>query len=582
MKAIRAIALFLLMTLVLAGCANAESGKQTGVTASEIETTVAAASAETETADTDDVKAEKNGEVYILFTSDVHCGIDQGFGYAGLAEIRDNLEAQGYTTILVDDGDFIQGEAIGMLSKGESIVKLMNELSYDVVIPGNHDFDYGMDQFFKLADMAQFKLISCNFNKEGEFPFDAYTIVEAAGMKIGFVGVTTPNTLTTSTPAIFQDDNGNFIYNFLQDATGQTLYDAVQKAVDGARAEGADYVYVMGHLGLNAEDQPYTYADVIEHTDGFEVFLDGHSHDTEQVVMKNKDNKEVVRSGVGTKMNAIGYSHIKPEEGIVETDIWTWNNTISLPKLMGIDNDISKRIEEEYAAFNDRLKEVIARANVELTIYDPVEKDDKGIPIRMVRRAETNAGDFCADAFRYVAGADIGLANGGSVRANIEKGDITYESILNIAPFNNQIVMIETTGQSILDALEFGVRSIPGESGGFLQVSGLTYEVNTSIPSGCILDENGMLTGIEGERRVSNVMIGDEPVDSGKKYLVAGNEYLLLKKGDGNTAFVGANVINACVMPDSQALIQYIQEKLGGEIGDGYDNPYGEGRITIK
>ena len=573
MKTIKAIALFLAMTFILAGCANAAPA------ASEAASTAGAESTEATTSE--EATAKKNGEVYILFTSDVHCGIDQGFGYAGLAEIRDNLEAEGYTTILVDDGDYIQGEAIGMLSKGESIVQLMNDLSYDVAIPGNHEFDYGMDQFFKLADMSEFKIISCNFNKDGEFPFDPYTIVEAAGMKIGFVGVTTPHTLTTSTPKVFQDENGNFIYNFLQDDTGEKLYEAVQNAVDGARADGADYVYVMGHLGMNAADQPYTYANVIENVEGIDAFLDGHSHDTEQVVMKDKDSKDVDRSGVGTKMKAIGYSHITPDDGIVKTDIWVWNNTDSMPSLLGIDNYISQRIDEEKAEFNDQLKEVIAKANVQLTISDPVEKDEKGSPIRMVRRAETNAGDFCADAFKYVSGADIGLANGGSVRANIEKGDVTYGDILNIAPFNNQIVMIETSGQSILDSLEYGVKDLPAEFGGFLQVSGLTYEIDPSVPSGCVLDEKGMLMGIEGDRRVRNVMVGDEPIDPDKTYRVAGNQYLLMENGDGNTAFSGSTVVNASVMPDSQALIQYIQDELEGQIGDGYDDPYGQDRIVI-
>ena len=207
--------------------------------------------------------AEKNGDVMILFTSDVHCGMDQGFGYAGLAQIRDSYEKQGYTTILVDDGDSIQGDTIGAMTKGEAIIDLMNALHYDVATPGNHEFDYGVDQFISLTEKAEFPYISCNFNKEGELVFAPYIIIEAADMKIAFVGVTTPKTITSSTPTYFQNEDGEDIYGFLQDNTGEALCEAVQKAVDDARAEGADYVYVMGHIGLLESCRPWIYSDII-------------------------------------------------------------------------------------------------------------------------------------------------------------------------------------------------------------------------------------------------------------------------------------------------------------------------------
>ncbi len=159
--------------------------------------------------------ADKNGEIYILYTSDVHCGVDEGFGYAGLKDIRDNLEAEGYETILVDDGDAIQGDSIGTLSKGEAIIDLMNDLRYDVAIPGNHEFDYGMEQFLALTEKADYPYISCNFNKEGNLIFDPYVIKEIAGIKIGFVGVTTPESLISSTPRYFQNDKGEYIYGFM-------------------------------------------------------------------------------------------------------------------------------------------------------------------------------------------------------------------------------------------------------------------------------------------------------------------------------------------------------------------------------
>ena len=111
---------------------------------------------------------ERSADVVILFTSDVHCGVDQGFGYAGLQGIHDYLVAEGNDVILVDDGDNIQGEPIGTMTKGEALVDLMNQMGYSVAIPGNHEFDYGMDQFLSLAEKAKFDYVSCNFNHEGE------------------------------------------------------------------------------------------------------------------------------------------------------------------------------------------------------------------------------------------------------------------------------------------------------------------------------------------------------------------------------------------------------------------------------
>lgn len=525
---------------------------------------------------------EKNGEVYILYTSDVHCGVEKGFGYAGLEQIRSYLEDEGYTTILVDDGDSIQGEVLGTVSKGESIVELMNDIGYDVAIPGNHEFDYGMDRFLELTEMADYPYISCNFNYKGDPVFDPYVILEAAGLKIGFVGVTTPKTITSSTPAYFQDEEGNYVYGFLQeDTTGQAVYDAVQDAVDSAREDGADLVYVMGHVGMETACQPWTYADIISHTNGIDVFLDGHSHDTEQVVMKNKDGEETTRSAVGTKLNCVGYSHISAEGEILETGIWSWPNDIAAPKLLGISNQMSEEVDTELAELEGEIGQVVATSAVDLTIYDPEAVDETGNPVRMVRRAETNLGDVCADAYRDQSGADIAFVNGGGIRVNIEKGDITYGEIISVHPFGNLLTVIEVTGQQILDALEWGSHAIPEENGGFLQVSGLTYEIDSSIDSTCTEDENGNFISIEGERRVSNVMVGDEPIDPEKTYTLASHDYMLLNHGDGYTMLDGAEILQNKVKLDNQVLIDYIQGTLGGVIGEEYADPFGQGRIVI-
>ena len=526
-------------------------------------------------------KEEKNGDIYILFTSDVHCGIDKGFGYAGLQQVRDTLEAQGYETILVDDGDAIQGEPIGTLSEGEAIIDLMNDLNYDVAIPGNHEFDYGMPRFLELVEKADFPYISCNFTYLDELVFEPYIIKEAAGKKIGFVGVTTPLTITASTPVYFQDENGEYVYGFMSDDTGERVYQAVQSAVDAAREEGADYVYVIGHMGNGAEFKPWTYADVISHTDGIDVFLDGHSHDTDQVIMKNKDGEDVPRSAVGTKMACIGYSHISAEGDIVETGIWSWPNKTSAPELLDIHNEIRDRVDEAQQELAEELDKVVASTAVTLTINDPEAVDSSGNPVRMIRRAETNLGDLCADAARDQSGADIAFVNGGSIRVSIEKGDITFGNILAVHPFGSMLCVLEVTGQQILDALEWSCRSVPDENGGFNQVSGLTFEINSAIDSPCKADKDGMCTGIEGERRVQNVMVGGEALDPEKTYTLAGYDYQLRQQGDGYTAYDGAPVLQDNVKLDNQVLIDYIVDTLSGNVGGEYADPYGEGRITV-
>ena len=525
-------------------------------------------------------EGERSADIVILYTSDVHCGINQGFGYAGLQQIAEYHIAQGDDVILVDDGDNIQGEPIGTMSKGETLVDLMNKVGYSVAIPGNHEFDYGMDQFLKLAEMAEFPYISCNFNKEGELVFDPYVLFDLGGATVAFVGVTTPQTLISSTPKYFQNDEGEYIYGFFQDETGEGLYNAVQSAVDSARAEDADYVVVMGHLGDEEECRPWTYADVIEHVSGIDVFLDGHSHDTNQVVVTDKDGHDVLRSACGTKLGSIGCVRIA-QDGTITTDLYSWNESVPAPALLGIKNEMAKAVEDATADLNELLTTVVANSQVLLTINDPEAVDNNGKPIRMVRRAETNLGDLCADAYLDQSGADVAFVNGGGVRTNINAGDITLNDILKVHPFGNAMCVIEVTGQQILDALEWGAHAVPGESGGFLQVAGLTYEIHSYIESPCISDENSLFVGIEGERRVKNVMIAGEPIDPEATYTLASHNYMLLDHGDGYTMFDGAPLLQDSVKLDNQVLIDYITGTLGGVIGADYEELTGQGRIVI-
>ena len=524
-----------------------------------------------------------NGEkkdIMILYTSDVHCGVDKGFGYAGLEQIRKYEQARGYEVILVDNGDNIQGDALGLLTKGEALLDLMNRMGYSIAVPGNHEFDYGVDNFLSLAEKAQFQYISCNFRYKGKNVFEPYVIREIGGRKIAFVGVTTPMTLTASKPAAFQDENGDFVYSFLQDESGEAVYNAVQEAVDDAGKAGAEYVIVLGHMGSADAFRPWTYVDVISHTNGIDAFLDGHSHDTDQVIMKNKDGKEIPRSACGFGMQNIGWCRI-PVEGKVTAGIYSWTMDDPAPEVLGIENEMSEAVKEAREEVQALMEEKIAVAEQELTICDPVAVDPRWGKVRMVRRAETNLGDLCTDALRVMTGADLAVLGGGGIRVDIPAGDVTMKNIYEVFPFANEVCVIDATGQQILDALEWSARSVPDENGGFFQTSGMTYEIHTYIDSACTKDENGMFTGLEGERRVKNVKIGGSPIDPEAHYRVAGTDYYLLMNGDGHTAFDGAGRVDAGGMLDSQVLAGFITRELGGVIGEEYSDPTGQDRIVI-
>ena len=518
----------------------------------------------------------------VLYTSDVHCGIDQNWGYAGLYAMKEQYEKDNYV-LLVDDGDAIQGEPVGTLTRGEAVIDIMNAVGYDIAIPGNHEFDYGVDHFLNMAKKANFPYISCNFNKEGELVLPAYIIKEFDGVKFAFVGVTTPLTLRTSTPTYFKNDKGEFVYRFLEDETGGKLYAAVQKAVDDARAEGANYVILMAHLGNGVEVSPWMYNEVIENTTGIDVVLDGHSHDTEQVTVKNKDGQDVLRSAVGTKLNMIGVLTFTPD-GKFSTNVLSCLAKPGVPALFGLNNEGSKAVSAATDELKARLETVVAKTAVDLAFNDPTAKDENGKPVRIIRNTETNLGDLVADAYRdQGGGTDIAFINAGGIRVPLPAGDLTLNDILIVHPFGNALSVIEATGQQVLDALEWSVHSMPGEFGGFAQVSGITFEVDATIPSPAIADEHTMFDHIDDtmERRVRNVLVGGEPVDPAKTYTLASTDYVLMNNGDGYTMFDGCTVLQKSVKLDNQVLIDYITETLGGVVGAEYANPYGQGRIVF-
>ena len=510
-------------------------------------------------------------EIIILHTNDIHCGITDNLGIDKVSQYKKDLKKQGHPVALVDAGDAIQGAPIGKLSTGESIVKIMNAVGYDFVIPGNHEFDYGMARFLQLAPRQKCGYYSCNFVdiKTRKPVLKPYKILTLGGKKIGFVGVTTPETLVTSTPKYFQDKDGKFIYGFCEDQTGEKVYQAVQRAVNNVRKEGAEYVFLVGHLGTDGSIPYWSSGAVAANTYNINAIIDGHSH--EQYIpphkIINKAGKEVLVAQTGTKLQSLGKMTIK-EDGTISSEL--------VKGLKAADPKITKLVAKENKKFEPILKQPVGEALIELTADDP--KTGK----RRVRNGETNLGDFVADAYRFVLGTDISIVNGGAIRNKIKTGVFTYNDLLQAFPFGNMCTVIEATGQQIVDALEVGASDYPGEHGAFMQVSGMSYAIDSSIPSGLVVDAKGNFVEVKGERRIKDVKINGKPIDLNGKYTVGGTTYVLKDGGNGLVMFKQSKLLKDGIMTDVDAIMEYVQNHLNAKIKEGYENPYGAGRITIK
>lgn len=541
-------------------------------------------------------RTTSHSDIVILYSNDVHNGVNQvkgqdgtvtNIGYAGVAAYKDKMEKEygkNYVT-LVDAGDAVQGDAIGTLSQGQYLVDIMNKVGYDIFVPGNHEYDYGMDRMQELMKKLDAEVISSNFvDLRTKKPvYKSYTMVTygkgASTTKVAFVGITTPESFTKSTPAYFQDAKGNFIYSFKEGDNGKELYKAVQGAVNAAKKKGAQYVIAIGHLGIDDQSSPWRSTDVIMNTTGIDAFIDGHSHST--VVgdlVQNKDGKDVILTQTGTKLGTLGRLVINGKDGSITTNL--------VKGYAKQDTTAADFIADIEKSFSDDLAAKIGNTEVALTVLDPATNK------RMVRSRETNLGDLSADAYRYVLGngktgaesgpADIAFVNGGGIRADINAGDITFGEVIAVHPFNNVGCVVKATGQEVLDALEMAARVAPDENGGFLQVSGLTYTIDTSVASTVVVDDKKNFVKVAGDYRVKDVKVGGEALDVSKTYTLASHNYMLLNGGDGINMFRDNEIVVQPVILDNQVLINYIKDYLNGVVGSQYSNPYGQGRILIK
>ena len=549
----------------------------------------------------------EKSEVTILYTNDVHTYIDKQapeLTYAAIAALKQSYQNAGKKVLLVDAGDHVQGTAYGSMDEGASIIELMNAAGYDVATPGNHEFDYGMDRAKELMRDADFPYLSCNWVdlRTNLRVLPEIKVFVRGGVRIAFVGITTPETFTKSTPAYFMNKaQTKYIYDILGGEDGQKLYSAVQKAVDKAKCL-ADVVIGLGHLGVDPSSSPWTSEEVIAHTTGFDAFIDGHSH----TVMENKQvadasGRLVTLTQTGSYFANVGEMTIAPD------------GTISTRLVSTYDQEDVAVAAEQAAWVNtvdDMLGEKIAVADTKFYITDPATGK------RRIRSGETNLGDFVADGiytyFNEVEQlhCDIAIMNGGGIRSDEDAGYWTFKTCKQVSPFGNVACLMSVTGKQIQDALEFAARFAGEdgkENGGFLQVAGATYEIHTDIPNTVQTDEKNVWIGsATGTPRVQNVKIYDKasgsylPLDPGATYALAGMNYTLRNLGDGFAMFDGAELIKDYVSEDYLVMSTYAMIFDGADAAGlphlssansplaaypgyllNYEQPYGAGRITI-
>lgn len=546
-------------------------------------------------------------DVTILYTNDVHTYIDKQspkLTYAAIADLKQSYQNAGKDVLLVDAGDHVQGTAYGSMDEGASIIKLMNAAGYDVATPGNHEFDYGMDRAKAIMKEADFPYLSCNWVdlRTTLRVLPSVKVFVRGGRRIAFVGVTTPETFTKSTPAYFMDKaQRKYIYDIQGGEDGKKLYDAVQKAIDKAKLL-ADVVIGLGHLGVDPSSSPWTSEEVIAHTSGFDAFIDGHSH----TVMENKQvqdasGKAVILTQTGSYFANVGEMTIAAD-GTITTKL--------IPTHEGMDAGIAAMQTGWVNTVDDMLGEKIAVGDSDFYVSDPATGK------RRIRSAETNLGDFVADGiytyFNEVEKlhCDVAIMNGGGIRADVPAGDWTFKTCKQVSPFGNVACLMSVTGKQIQDALEFAARFAGEdgkENGGFLQVAGATYEIHTDIPNTVQTDEKNVWIGsATGTPRVQNVKIYDKssgsylPLDPGATYALAGMNYTLRNLGDGFAMFDGAELIKDYVSEDYLVMSTYAMIFDGADAAGlphlssansplaaypgyllNYEQPYGAGRITI-
>lgn len=512
----------------------------------------------------------------ILHTNDVHAGYADNIGYDGLVLYKKELEALYDHVLLVDAGDAVQGTIIASLSNGTEIIRMMNRAGYDLAAPGNHEFDFGFDALEECSELLSCGYTCANFcTADGEPVFSPWKILEAGDLKIGFVATVTPYTFTQTSIRNIVNEVGEPMYDFLVDNTGDRLCDALQKRIDEVRANGADYVILLAHLGSDTKNPSiYSSNAVVGKLTGLDMVIDSHTHEVYNTRIPDKEGRMIPVAQAGEKLKAVGQLTIYRDGHMEETLVELVPSVSGIPSELVqrkktdryVDLEMKAFLDDITASYEPVLERKIGYNPADLVVWDGV---------RDYNRAEENGlCDLVADSQRVLAGAQAAMVHAGSVRNNLSAGEITCKDVLNTLPYYNEIVKVSVSGQMILDALEFSVSFLPKRVGGFLQVSGISFSVNPDLGSSVQTDEKKQFICVEGDRRVHDVTIAGRALDPKAEYTLAINMFLLTG-GDGYTMFKEADILETIPLSDNEMLMKYIEENLGGVIPEKYGEPLG-------
>ena len=494
-----------------------------------------------------ETEQDLTGHIVILHTNDVHGAIGE---YAKVAALKQAYQAAGAYVLLADAGDFIQGDPTVSASQGKTAIELMNLAGYDVAAPGNHEFDYGYPNLKTLAGEADFPILAANVRYDNAAALgDQTTFTTTDGKKIGIFGLDTPETATKAHPDKIKG------VSFL---AAQEMFDCAQAQVDALKADGCDYIICLGHLGIDAESTGNRSIDLLEKVTGIDVFIDGHSHSTLEEIKEatNGTGKvgDTVLTSTGTKLANVGMVDISPDGTISTSSLATSELTVTPDaKVAARAEEIQKEIDADYGT-------VFAKTEVALD----GEKAN-------VRTGETNLGDLIADAMLWQAGlldegVDAAVTNGGGIRASIAAGDITKKDINTVLPFGNTLYVVKVTGAELLEALEASTYCTPEAIGGFPQVAGIEFTVNT----GAQFDTKELYPGSTYGKpaSINRVMIqtvGGEAFNPEETYTIVTNDFMGAG-GDTYYAFKAASSGYDSGVPLDEVVMDYITSELKGVV----------------
>ena len=502
--------------------------------------------------------------VVILHTNDVHGAIE---GYAKVAALADQYAADGAYVLVLDAGDYSQGDTSVSVSEGATAVELMNMVGYDAAALGNHEFDYGFEVLKKNMESAQFPILAANVKYNGELAFDdAAVFTTPGGTKIGVFGLDTPETATKAHPGKIQG---------VTFAGGEELYTIAQEQVDLLKNEGCNYIICIGHLGIDDETAATANRsiDLLANVTGIDVFIDGHSHSTEEEIAEktNADRKvgDTVVTSTGTKLENIGVVTIKDS-----------TITTECVPTEGIEVPADSEIAARAAAI---LAEIEADYG---TVFASTEVTLNGEKAPGNRTEETNMGDLITDAMVWGAAqagetVDGAITNGGGIRATIAAGDITKKDVNTVLPFGNTLSIIKITGSELLEVLEASTFCTPEAIGGFPQVSGIEFTLNTAAAYDAGEEYPGTTYfAPKTINRVAITSVGGKAFDPAATYTIATNDFLS-SGGDTYYRFVNATANYDLGVALDEVLMNYITTVLNGTVTAAQ---YGEpaGRITIS